>query len=143
MTRTFTIALPTNDRQRTFTFYQETLGLQPIGEPTEDGVPEPLQFRIDEKSTVMFIPTGGFGWVLGDRQAAPNTVSECLLSLTVESPTEVDDIINRMRAGGGEVFAEPTQQDWGFTGVATDPDGHAWQIIAVPDHPTKSGVQAP
>ncbi|WP_328821709.1 VOC family protein [Nesterenkonia haasae] len=131
MNRPFTIALPTSDRQRTYTFYQETLGLEPIGEPTEDGVPEPLQFRIDENSTVMFIPTGGFGWVLGDRMAAPRNVSECLLTLTVQSPTEVSASIERMRAGGGGVFAAPAQQDWGFSGVATDPDGHAWQIIAL------------
>ena len=48
MTRPFTIALPTDDRQRTYTFYRETLRLDPIGDPT-----------------------GGFGWVLGDRLVAP------------------------------------------------------------------------
>lgn len=125
----FTICLAIADRQRSYTFYQEALGLVPIGEPAEDGVPEPLQFRIDERTSLMLIPTGGFGWVLGDREIAPPGISEVLLSLSATSAEEVRAVVDRMRHAGGEVLAEPAQQDWGFTGVAADPDGHAWQII--------------
>jgi len=31
---------------------------------------------------VMFIPTGGFGWVTGNRVTAPSDQSECLLVIT-------------------------------------------------------------
>lgn len=124
------ISLPIADRRRSYAFYQETLRLNPMGEPAEDGVPEPLQFRLDEHTALMLIPTGGFGWVLGSREVAPTGVSEVLLGLSAESPEEVRAVVGRMRHAGGEVLAEPAQQEWGFTGVATDPDGHAWQIIA-------------
>ena len=30
----------------------------------------------------MFIPTGGFGWVTGNRVTAPSDQSECLLVIT-------------------------------------------------------------
>lgn len=124
------ISLPIADRQRSYTFYKEALGLEPFGEPAEDGVPEPLQFRLDRSTSLMLIPTGGFSWVLGTREMAPPGVSEVLLSLTVASTEEVAALADRMRNTGGEVLSEPTQQDWGFTAVATDPDGHAWQPFA-------------
>lgn len=130
MSRLFTIGLPIADRQRSYAFYQEALGLEPFGEAAEDGVPEPLQFRLDEHTVLMLIPTGGFGWVLGSREVAPAGVSEVLLSLSVSPSDEVGAVVGRMRHAGGDVLAEPAQQEWGFTAVATDPDGHAWQIIA-------------
>lgn len=71
MPRLFTVSLPIADRQRSYAFYQETLSLKPFGEPAEDGVPEPLQFRLDERTSLMLVPTGGFGWVLGSRDVAP------------------------------------------------------------------------
>ena len=36
------ISLPVADRPRAHAFYQEALGLQAIGEPADDGVPDPL-----------------------------------------------------------------------------------------------------
>lgn len=125
-----TISLPIADRQRSYAFYQETLRLEPFGEPADDGVPEPLQFTLDERTSLMLIPTGGFGWVLGDRDVAPAGVSEVLLSLWFTSQEEVIAVIDRMRNAGGDILAEPTHQEWGFAAVATDPDGHAWQLLA-------------
>lgn len=130
MSRPLVVSLPIADRQRSHAFYRDTLDLEPFGEPAEDGVPEPLQFRLDGHTALMLIPTGGFGWVIGNREVAPGSVSEVLMSLTVASAEEVSAVVGRMREAGGEVLAEPTQQDWGFTAVITDPDGHAWQIIA-------------
>lgn len=132
MNSPLSICLPIADRQRSYTFYQEALGLEPFGEPAEDGVPEPLQFRLDHHTSLMLIPTDGFGWVLGSRVPASAGVSEVLLSLTLSSTDEVTTAVEGIRQAGGEVLAEPTQQPWGFTAVATDLDGHAWQLIANP-----------
>lgn len=68
--RPITIALPIADRQRSYAFYQQALSLEPVGEPAEDGVPEPLQFRLAEGVSLMLIPSGGFEWVIGDREVA-------------------------------------------------------------------------
>ncbi len=68
------VALPTADRQVAHAFYEAGLGFESIGELADDGVPEPLQFVLNEGVRLMFIPTGGFGWVTGDHEtAAPGT----------------------------------------------------------------------
>ncbi len=45
-----TVALPVADRRTTFAFYAEGLGFHPLGDPAEDGVPEPLQFALNDGS---------------------------------------------------------------------------------------------
>ena len=64
------VALPTEDRQRSFDFYAEGLGLEPIGEAAEDGIPEPLQFVLNQGVRLMLVPTGGFRLVTGNRNVS-------------------------------------------------------------------------
>ena len=56
------IALPTADRSSAYAFAQ-ALGLETPGEMAEDGVPEPLRVQLNEQASVMYVPTGGFGWI--------------------------------------------------------------------------------
>lgn len=123
------IALPTADRVRSHAFYQEGLGLTAFGEPADDGVPEPLQFRLGADVTLMLIPPGGFGWVTGNRPTAEPGVSECLLCLPAANDAEVAEQVARAVAAGAEVVAPPSDQPWGVTAaVVADPDGHLWQF---------------
>ena len=70
------ISLPIADRGTSFRFYGDGLGFEPIGQPAEDGIPEPLQFALTEGARLMLVPTRGFGWVIGDHEvAAPATAS--------------------------------------------------------------------
>lgn len=126
------VCLPIDDRKRAMDFYTTAFGLDPIGLPADDGVPEPLQLRLDARTMLMLIPTGGFGWVLGDRHLAASEVSECLLSVTLDSPGEVDRIAARVAEAGGRILTSPRQQEWGYTALCTDLDGHAWQLMAEP-----------
>ncbi len=130
--RSATLCLPTADRRRAHAFYGEGLGLETPGEPADDGVPEPLQVVLGDGLTVMMIPAGGFGWATAGRAtAAPGTV-ECLLSVTVGSAGEVDDLLARALAGGGEIVSAAEQQPWGYSGSFADPDGHLWEVLAPP-----------
>lgn len=61
-TRPVIVCLPIADRQKSFAFYGDGLGLEAFGEPAEDGVPEPLQFVLNDGVQLMLIPTGGFGY---------------------------------------------------------------------------------
>ncbi|WP_029089881.1 VOC family protein [Brevibacterium album] len=124
------ISLPIADRRRSMDFYREAFGFEAVGVPEADGVPEPLQFRLGARTLLVLVPSGGFGWVLGDRPLAPYGASECLLGLVLTAEAEVDEVIERVRRAGGEVSAEPANQDWGYTAICTDPDGHAWQVTA-------------
>ncbi len=125
------ICLPTEDRGRAMNFYAEAFGLEPKGGPSDDGIPEPLQFDLGPGVRLMLIPTGGFGWVLGGRTVANSDVSECIMSLNLENKKEVDELVERATASGGGVVAAPAQQDWGYRALVSDPDGHAWQFVAV------------
>ena len=125
---TMVIALPTDDRSRAHAFAR-ALGLETPGEVAEDGVPEPLRVQLNERASVMYVPTGGFGWITDGRTTAESGMSECLISLQVVTPSEVDDLIERVDPAGGRVVSTPQQKPWGYTGTFTDPDGHLWEAI--------------
>jgi uncharacterized protein len=122
------VALPTADRRTSFAFYRDGLGFEPVGEPAEDGVPEPLQFALNAGARLMLVPAGGFGWVIGGREVAPRGSCECVLSLSAGSDAEVDGIVERARGAGAEIVTAPAAQPWGYTGTFADPDGHLWMV---------------
>jgi predicted lactoylglutathione lyase len=122
------ISLPTEDRPRSYAFYQEAFGFMPIGDLAEDGVPEPLQFALTEDVRLMLIPTGGFGWVLGEHPAAPRGTSECILSIPLESEAAVDALFTRATTAGATALGKPTRHPWAYTATVTDPDGHVWML---------------
>jgi uncharacterized protein len=123
------VGLPIADRRRSHAFYCDSLGVQPIGELAADGVPEPLQFALNDGLRIMLIPTKGFGWVVGGRQVAAPGISECVLTLMTESEEGVDEIIQRALDAGAEIIAEPATRPWGYTGTFADPDGHVWSVL--------------
>lgn len=128
MSLSFTISLPIADRHRSYTFYRTGLGLDPVGEVAQDGLPEPLQFRLFGEAYLCLIPREGLDWVLGDRELAPPGLSECLLGKAFSDADQVSAVTDAMRKAGGTVLTSPTQQPWGFESIVADPDGHAWQL---------------
>ncbi|MEW2376735.1 VOC family protein [Micromonospora sp. DT178] len=124
------VALPIADRRTSYRFYSEGLGLEAVGELADDGVPEPLQYAVNDGLRVMLVPTGGFGWAIGGREVAGRGQSECVVNLPAATPAEVDEIVGRARAAGAEVVVEPGQQPWAYTGTFADPDGHLWTASA-------------
>ncbi|MEU5945172.1 VOC family protein [Micromonospora sp. NPDC047465] len=124
------VSLPIADRPTSYRFYSEGLGLDAVGEPAEDGIPEPLQFALNDGLRVMLVPVGGFGWVIGRHEVARRGHSECVLSLSAATSAEAAQLVERARAAGAEVVVEPGQQPWGFAGAFADPDGHLWMVSA-------------
>jgi predicted lactoylglutathione lyase len=124
------VSLPIADRRASLAFYRDGLGFEPVGEPAEDGVPEPLQFALNDGLLLMLVPAVGFGWVIGDRDVAPGGTSECVLSLGAASEADVDALIERARRAGAEVVTPPAALPWGYTGAFADLDGHLWLVRA-------------
>ena len=124
------VSLPVADRPASSAFYRAFLGQDPPGEPQEDGEPEPLQFVLNDGTRLMLIPTGGFGWVVGDghRLTGPGQV-EVLLSRAAADEEEVRSWSSVAASAGGRVVVEPDRQPWGYVAVVADPDGHLWQLI--------------
>jgi uncharacterized protein len=124
------VCLPTADRRTSFEFYRDALGLEPIGELADDGVPEPLQFVVNDGLSVMLIPTGGFGWISGEHDVATPGSSECFLSISTTGEAGVDEVLERARRAGAEIVTEPGNQDWGYAAAFADPDHHVWMVTA-------------
>ena len=122
------VSLPIADRRTSSEFYREALGQEPFGEPADDGLPEPLQFALNDGLSLMLVPTGGFGWVIGDHEVAAPGHSECLLGLAREDEASVDELIQRAQGAGAEIVTEPGEQPWGYAGAFADPDGHVWMV---------------
>jgi predicted lactoylglutathione lyase len=143
-----TLCLPIADRRVSHTFYT-ALGFMAVGERGDDGLPEPLQIQVSDGLRVMLIPTGGFGWVIGDRDVARSTAHECMVVVGLPTEMEVDDLMRRAQDAGAEVVYPAGKQAWGsrddasndgddhdgdsdevaaYAGVFADPDGHLWQV---------------
>jgi predicted lactoylglutathione lyase len=122
------LALPTEDRTRAHAF-AVALGLETPGEIADDGVPEPLRVALNERTRVMYIPTGGFGWVTAGQPTAERGKAECLVTLQVGTAAEVDDVVARAAIAGGVVVSAAQHQSWGYSGTFADPDGHLWQVL--------------
>jgi predicted lactoylglutathione lyase len=124
------ISLPIADRRTSMNFYRRFLDLEPFGDPADDGVPEPLQFALTAGTTLMLVPRGGFGWVVGEtREVAAPPHTECLVSLAADSTEAVAARTERARDAGGTVVGEPGERPWGYVAVVADPDGHLWQVV--------------
>jgi hypothetical protein len=124
MPRPFVVSLPIEDRRRSHAFYTEGLGLEAVGPPADDGVPEPLSLVLGDDVHLMLIPRGGFGWVTAPHETAAPGTSECQLGWAVATEAEVDAAVERARAAGGLVLVEPASTGWGYSGLLADPDGH-------------------
>jgi uncharacterized protein len=122
------LALPTEDRGRAHVFAR-AMGFDTPGEVADDGVPEPLRVVLNGHAAVMYIPTGGFGWVTAGRPTAERGTAECLVTLQVGTAAEVDDLVTRAAIAGGSVVSAARDQPWGHSGTFADPDGHLWQVL--------------
>jgi len=133
MTRTpLIVCLPIADRRTSFAFYRDGLGFEPVGEVADDGVPEPLQFVLNDGVRLMLIPADGFASVIGDRDVATHRSSECMFNLAVETDAGVDEIVKRACEAGADSVTASGQQPWGYAGTFADPDGHVWMVTSQP-----------
>lgn len=121
-----TVCLPTRELAAAARFYRDGLGLHYAAEVALDTLPEPVVFALNDGAQLMLIPTGGFGWVAAGHTVATPGVSECIVSLTLPSDADVDALVERARAAGGSVVAEPATHDWGYSATFEDLDGHLW-----------------
>lgn len=122
-----TVCLPIKNRKVSHAFYT-ALGFKTAGELGDDGLPEPLQFEISVGLRVMFIPTRGFGWVIGNRKRSPRGTHECQVLIGLATDAAVDKLMRRAQAAGAKIVFEAGNQQWGYAGAFADPDGHMWQV---------------
>ena len=133
------ISLPIADRSRSYDFYQRALGLEALGDPAEDGVPEPLQFVINASLRVMLVPRVGFGRTVGGAEVTSPGQHECLLTISVATEATTDALVARAVVEGAELITSPGPQPWGYAGAFADPDGHTWMVRTESPSPSAGG----
>jgi uncharacterized protein len=120
------VTLGVADLERSRTFYSDGLGWTPV-------------LDLDE---VVFYQAG-FGlllalWSFTDLQqdvgAAITAGSGFSIGHNVDSPAEVDEVIDRARAAGAAILKEPQPAPLfnGYQGYFADPDGHLWDVAYNP-----------
>lgn len=124
------ISLPIADRATSHDFYRRALDLDTVGDLGDDGLPEPMQFVVNDGVRVMLIPRGGFGWITGDAPITPAGHHECLLAVSVTTAAEADALVDHAVAAGATLVTPTGQQPWGYAGAFADPDGHIWMVRA-------------
>jgi uncharacterized protein len=90
---------------------------------------------------VVFFQAGGMVVALWARdRLAEDTVVEdsggwggITLAYNTRSPSEVDALLDEVRAAGGHVAREGAETFWGgYAGVFLDTEGHAWEVAHNP-----------
>jgi uncharacterized protein len=138
------ITLGVEDLERSLSFYRDGLGLPSSGITG-------TQFAGDERTpagaVVMFTLQDGLilslyprSELAKDAGVDPNYTAGSGISVGhfVDSPAEVDRVLDLAAHAGGRVLDPAHDRPWGiYSGYFADPDGHLWEIIYYP------GAQAP
>ena len=122
------VTLGVTDLARARAFY-EALGWSPADPEADDVVffqagcmVVALWDRALLADDSMATDTGGWGGIT--------------LAHNVRSPAEVDAVLERVRAAGGDVRRTGATTFWGgYSGLFVDPDGHAWEVAHNPFWP--------
>ena len=104
---------------------------------------EALGWRAKPRSDddVAFFQTGSTAFALWGRDelAVDSAVEDgggwggVTLAHNVDSPEEVDAVIDEARTAGATIGREPGPTFWGgYSGVFVDPDGHPWEVAHNP-----------
>jgi len=122
------INLPVKDIPASREFYKK------IGFKLNPNHPENDQmaaFQVGEKEIgLMLFPEDQFkefsNHELFDTSQGTNT----LFSIDAESPEEVDELAEKVKAAGGTIYGEPGEKDgWMYGCGFIDPNGHRWSVL--------------
>lgn len=140
------VTLGVEDLERALSFYRDGLGLPSKGITG-------TQFAGDEKNpagaVVMFTLEDGLilslylrSELAKDAGVDPNYTAGSGVSIGhfVDSPAEVDRVLELAARAGGRVLGPAHERPWGiYSGYFSDPDGHLWEIIHFPGRDAPTG----
>jgi uncharacterized protein len=118
------LSLPVRSLHRARTFY-EALGFG-INEHSSDE--HTASVVVDENIVVTLHSRDRFAEVAGAEPGDPARPTS-LPCLTVDDRAEVDDVVAKAVAAGGNPWAPPRDDAARYTGSFTDPDGNVWQVL--------------
>lgn len=122
------ITLGVRNLETAYTFYAKALGWDPL-----IYVPDEVAFFQVGNGLVLSLFRGDHlaaeAGNIGHGPVAPPLT----LGHNVDSPEEVDAVLNIAVAAGAELVAEGTAMSWGgYSGYFADPDGFLWEVCHNP-----------
>ncbi|MFN0257500.1 VOC family protein [Pedobacter ureilyticus] len=128
MTKEIWLNLPAKDIQKTTDFFTK------IGFALNTHAPKSetmASFKIGQKDFIVnFFSEEVFNSFTPFQIADIENKTECLISIDAESAAEVDEILEKAKAAGAEVYAKGGEKDgWMYGGGFTDLDNHKWNIL--------------
>ena len=124
MTKEIWLNLPAKDVDASMAFFT-AIGFTP--KPQQSASGERACFQAG-KSVVMLFPAETLkqfngGLEMNDTQKT----SQMMISFDAESKAEIDELAEKVKKAGGNVFAEPAEiQGWMYGFAFADLDGHRW-----------------
>lgn len=118
-------ALTVNDLERTIAWYRDVLGFVVADE-----------HRHEDKLVGASLQAGGVNFMFGQDDFAKGTDREKGVGFRMycETAQDIDQIAANIKARGGSLLSEPTDQPWGSRDLAVeDPDGYKISISNRPD----------
>jgi predicted lactoylglutathione lyase len=132
MPRQIFVNLPVKSLARSVSFF-EGLGFRFSPEFTDE---KGTCMIVDDNIFVMLLTEGFFGTFTSKRVCDAKSATEVLVCLSCETRAEVDELVARAVAGGGQ--APRPSQDHGFMYQHgfEDPDGHVWELVHMQGAPS-------
>jgi predicted lactoylglutathione lyase len=118
------VTIPVDDLQKSIAFYRDGLGL--TAEETDE---DHAVFDLDGVYLTLLDRSGFNAYVepIGLRSAAKGNAG-MIISYFTDSKGDVDAFIAKAQKAGAKVAAAAEDED-GYSGYFTDPDGHAWEVL--------------
>jgi predicted lactoylglutathione lyase len=116
--------VPVDDLAKSLSFYRDGLGLTP-----EESDEDHAVFDLDGVYLTLLDRSGFNAYVepIGLRSAARGNAS-MIISYFTDSKGDVDAFIAKAQKAGAKTVAAAEDED-GYSGYFTDPDGHAWEVL--------------
>ncbi|GIP59492.1 VOC family protein [Paenibacillus sp. FSL W8-0186] len=92
----------------------------------------------DEKAACLVISEHIYAMLLSEayfktftKKDIPDTKenAEVIVALSASSREQVDEIVERALAAGGQPFNDPVDHGFMYTRSFQDPDGHLWEVV--------------
>ena len=83
----------------------------------------------DHQVMVMLFPKATFESFTGNSISDVSKGTEMLLSISMDTENEINEVIQKARQAGGIVFAEPGEKNGMYGAGFCDLDGHRWNLL--------------
>ena len=125
MSRKIFVNLPVKDLDKSVDFFTQ-LGFQFNAQFTDKSA---TCMIISEEAYVMLLVGGRFQDFTKKPIADARSQTEAIIALSADSRAEVDEIVNKALAAGGQPSSDPQDHGFMYGWSFQDLDGHLWEIL--------------